>query len=192
MNIGAIILAAGGSARLGSPKQLLVYKGDPLIRRAALAALAACCRPVVVVVGSGAERMLAPLADLNLDVIENASWQEGIGTSIRAGMRALEGELDAVLLMVCDQPFVGSREVDKLIGAFSRAAADHAIAAAEYDGTVGVPAVFGRAHFESLGKLPDEEGAKAILLDHRQEVIAVEMPIAAVDIDTPAQYERLL
>jgi molybdenum cofactor cytidylyltransferase len=194
VKIGAIILAAGASTRLGSPKQLLSYGGNALLRRAAQAALSASCRPVVVVLGSGAGQVRAALAELDVEIVVNASWQQGMGTSIRLGISQLEGSAltpEAALLMVCDQPFVDDVELARLIHAFERASTETALAAAHYNATAGVPAIFGRAHFGALRALPDDAGAKRVLLAHGEAVIAVEMPCAAVDIDTWEQYERL-
>ena len=195
MNLGAIILAAGASTRLGSPKQLLLHSGDTLLRHAAQTALAAACRPVVVVLGANAERMRAPLAELDVEIVLNAAWAQGMGTSVRRGMTTLtrlEPQLDAVLLLVCDQPLVQPGDLQSLVAAFASAeSADHVMAAAKYAATIGVPAIFGRAHFAALSTLPDAAGAKRVLLEHPGSVMAVEMPAAAVDIDTREQYEQL-
>jgi molybdenum cofactor cytidylyltransferase len=194
VNIGAIILAAGGSTRLGSPKQLLLYAGEAFIRRAAQLALAASCRPVIVVLGSSAEQVRVPLAQLDVELVANASWQQGIGTSVRLGIETLlltDAAVAAALLMVCDQPFVNAADLGRLIAGFQSVPNDETIVAAQYNATIGVPAIFGRGHFAALAELPDDAGAKRVLLAHRQSVIAVEMPNAAVDIDTREQYRKL-
>ena len=194
MKIGAIILAAGGSTRLGSPKQLLQYAGDALVSRAAHAALRAECRPVVVVLGSSAEAVRAVLARMEVETVTNPHWRLGMGTSIRLGLSALTGadaEIEAALLLVCDQPLVGADDLGRLIAAFEAAPAGKSMIAAKYNGTVGVPALFGRAHFGALLVLPDDGGAKRVLLAEPESVIEVPMPNGAMDIDTREQYEAL-
>lgn len=195
MTVAALVLAAGGSTRLGSPKQLLAYGGQSLLRRAAESARAAVDGPVVVVLGSGADRLKAELTGLDVHPVENPSWGHGMGTGVRLGMATLDalapGGTDAVLLTLCDQPLVGPVVLTQLLDAYRHSGSPGSIAAAEYNGTVGVPAVFGGAHFDELRTLPDDAGAKPVLLRHRASVIAVPMPEAATDIDTREQYDHL-
>ena len=193
MTVACILLAAGGSTRLGSPKQLLAYGGRTLLRRAAQTALSTVCRPVVAVLGAGAETLRAELAGLDVRIVVNPAWERGMGGSVRLGMAALEDEakLDAILLTLCDQPFVGKASLERLIHAWGEGRVC-SIAAAAYDETLGVPAVFGRGHFAELAALPDAAGAKPILQRHAASVLAVPMPEAATDIDTREQYERII
>ncbi len=192
MKAACILLAAGGSTRLGSPKQLLAYGGRTLLRRAVEAALSTVCRPVVVVLGSGAETLRAELAGLDVRTVENPAWERGMGGSVRLGIAALEdaAQIDAVLLTLCDQPLIGPDALERLLAAW-RDGQPCSLAAAAYDGTLGVPAVFGREHFAELAALPDASGAKPVLQRHARRIIAVPMPEAGIDIDTREQYERL-
>ena len=189
-NVAGILLAAGGSTRLGSPKQLLVYGGQTLLRRAAETLLATGCWPVVVVLGAGAAGLTPELIGLDVNTIVNAGWERGMGTSLRLAMTALSPgpEVDAVLLTLCDQPLVGAKTLQRLVE--SRRGA-HSIVAAEYEGTLGVPAVFGREHFTELAALPDAAGAKPILQRHAARTVALPVPEAATDIDTREQYARI-
>ena len=195
MTLGTLLLAAGGSTRLGSPKQLLEYEGKSLLRRAAESARAAVGGPVVVILGSGAGRIKRELNGLDVHPVTNPSWAHGMGTGVRLGIKTLEelapGRVDAVLLMLCDQPLVGPEALARLQKAFRQSALSGALAAAAYNGTVGVPAVFGRAYFDEMSHLPDDAGAKQILRRHRPSVTEVPMPEAATDIDTREQYEHL-
>ncbi len=189
MNVAGLILAAGGSTRLGSPKQLLVYQERTLLRRAAETVLAAGCRPVVVVLGAAAGRLTPELAGTNVSTVVNAGWEHGMGTSVRLGLSVLAPgpKVDAVLLTLCDQPLVGPDALKRLL-----AASAGSTAAAEYSGTLGVPAVFGREHFAELAVLPDAGGAKSILQRHAAHITAVPMPEAATDIDTREQYDSIV
>src|SRR5215218_9553834 len=109
MKVGAIILAAGSSSRMGRPKQTLQFHGESLIRRAALAALGARCHPVVVVTGANAELMKGQLDGLDVCEVLNTLWETGMASSIRVGVKGLVGadaDTDAAVIMLCDQPHV--------------------------------------------------------------------------------------
>ena len=194
MNVGAVILAAGGSTRLGSPKQLLAYRGRSLLRHAAETALATSCRPVVVVLGAGADRLRDEVAGLDVHSVENPEWGKGMGTSIRRGIErltALAPEVDGVLLMVCDQPLIRPEMLESLAQKFQAERETCQGVTATYDGTRGVPALFGREMFAGLRALPDGSGAKSLLHQPGVEIVEVAMPAAATDIDTREQYEGI-
>ncbi len=188
VKIGAVILAAGSSSRLGQPKQLLQHEGRTLVRRTAEAALAAGCDPVAVVVGAECEKVAAALRDLAVLIVPNEDWQRGLGTSIRAGVARL-GESDALLLLVCDQPKVDAGLLRQLIA--QQKQTGQPMVATSYAGTRGVPALFTRACLERLLSLGDDAGAKTLLLARPAEVATVEFPAAALDIDTPADLPAL-
>lgn len=190
--IGAIILAAGNSSRLGEPKQFLRYRGETLICRAARAALAAGCSPVVVVAGDAHERIAQELAELEVQVHHHAPWRRGIGSSLRAGVeRALliTPSLDALVLMVCDQPHVTTEVLTALISA--RSHTPQPAAACAYADTLGVPALFARALFPMLATLPDDQGAKHLLQALHDQTARVPFPHGSIDIDTPADARAI-
>jgi molybdenum cofactor cytidylyltransferase len=189
---GTVILAAGGSARLGRPKQLLPFGGGTLLSRAARCALDAGCGPLVVVLGADAARMSAELPE-GAEVVVNERWRCGIGTSIRAGVTALERRReppDGALLMLCDQPLLEPADLAGLVRAWSESGAP--AVASGYAGDIGTPAVFGRILFPELRALHDEKGGKAVLRRHRGEVLAVPMEPARLDVDTERAYMELL
>ncbi len=188
MKIGAVVLAAGGSARLGQPKQLLLYRGESLVRRSADAALQAGCTPVVIVLGWNREKIAGALHNLPVALLPNDDWESGIGRSLRGGVRAVE-DVDAVVILACDQPYVDASLVHRLIEAHERTG--QPIVACTYCGTLGVPALFARAHFSELLSLPDEQGAKAIIAAHPAGVARVDFPEGAIDIDTLEDYRNL-
>lgn len=199
MRVGAVVLAAGGSTRLGRPKQLVLYDGEPLVRRAARAAAEAGARPVVVVLGAHAG-LVAPALDgvAGVHVVAHARWPDGLAASLAAGLRALDalagdapsdGALpDGVLLTACDQPLVDARALGTLLAAFGGAGA---VVAAEYGGTVGVPAVVGREHLGALRTLAGDAGAGRWLRAHPGLVTAVPLSAAAFDVDTDEDLARL-
>lgn len=195
MGIGLILLAAGNSTRLGRPKQLLDYRGRSLLRRAALEALATDCRPVIAVLGASADESKIELHDLPVQIVLNERWVEGMGSSIRTGLAALEaaGEAtEAVIVMLCDQPLIDARMIERLIAAHDPRR--NLIVAAAYGGTRGVPALFGRALFPALRDLRGHEGARKIIArdDLQDKVAEVQLPEAATDIDTALDYQTLL
>jgi molybdenum cofactor cytidylyltransferase len=111
----AVILAAGGSTRMGQPKALLPVGGVSLLRRAVAAA--AGCDPVVVVLGAVADRVRPELDGLAVTAVENPDWDQGPGTSIRVGLGAA-GDADAAVLLACNQPLVDAAHICQLITAY--------------------------------------------------------------------------
>lgn len=188
VKIGAVVLAAGSSSRLGQPKQLLEYEGQSLVRRAAQAALDAGCDPVAVVVGHGREKVIAALHELPATLVPNDDWERGIGASIRAGVDRLRAS-DALILLVCDQPKVDASLLRELIAGQEQTG--QPMVATRYASTQGVPALFTRDRFAQLLSLGDETGAKRLLLARPAEVATVDFPAAAWDIDTPADLRSL-
>src|SRR5271165_425166 len=184
--LGAIVLGAGASSRMGASKQLLELGGKPLIALAVDAALGSQARPVVVVIGADAERVREAISGRPVCVVLNPEWSSGLSSSIRVGMAALlaaEPALDAALLALCDQPAL-SPEVIGRLAALHRATGR--IAASRYGGRNGAPAVFGRRHFAALEALTGDEGARGILNGDPGCVVAADLPEMGFDMDTPA------
>jgi molybdenum cofactor cytidylyltransferase len=182
--IGGIILAAGESSRFGRPKQLALFEGKTLIERAVESATAVSgC--IVVVLGAQAEQ-IRPAIPSGARIVINDQWPTGMASSIRAGVRAIASEVDAALLMVCDQPLITAANLRRMTEQFLGG-----IVAAEYNQTVGVPALFGAEFFPRLSQLSGAEGAKKVILENEKRVTAIPMPEAAFDIDTAEDFRRL-
>lgn len=185
-----VVLAAGGSSRLGRAKQLVRYKSRPLILRAMQ--LAAVCAPagIVVVLGADALRLRALLRRRCSRVlfVKNSRWNEGLSTSLRAGIRALPREARAALILVTDQPRLQPRSLRPLLSAWRRRPGRPV--AARYGGEIGVPAIVPRKLWRGLRSLKGDTGARA-LLRGRERLTAVEVPEAAFDVDTPADLDAL-
>lgn len=197
-SICIVVLAAGSSSRLGQPKQLLKFERETLLRRAVRVALETSSHPVVAVLGYRAHVMREEIVDLNALMVVNQEWQEGMGSSIRCGLgRALESaapaEIEAAILMLCDQPFVTSSVIERLINAYREGHAP--VVASKYEAggekTLGAPALFSRALFPELMTLDGAEGAKRIIARHHEEAVRISMPEAAFDVDTPGDYRAL-
>lgn len=195
--VGIIVLAAGASSRMGEPKQLLRYGGETLLGRALRAALETRCRPVVVVLGAGAEALRAEVDVTDALVVFNETWAEGMGSSIRAGLSALRAATsetaDAVVVLLCDQPFVTSDIIVRLVETYIARRALLVASAYESRGrrTLGAPALFSRALFPELMALNGPEGAKRIIQRHTADAVCVETQSAAFDVDTPDDYHAL-
>jgi molybdenum cofactor cytidylyltransferase len=190
--VGAVILAAGASTRMGVPKQLLQFGGETMLRRAASVALKAGCRPVVVVTGADAAASRKALRGLDVREAENAQWESGISSSVRVGIEALvtaNPRIAAVVLMLCDQPFVTRETITQLVTAHLETG--RSIVASRYGGSYGVPALFGKAHFAELTTLKGDAGAKRVIQKHLPKVHLVPFPEGEIDIDTPDDLARL-
>jgi molybdenum cofactor cytidylyltransferase len=186
VRLGAILLAAGGSTRLGRPKQLLELEGEVLLRRAARFALEAGFSPLHVVLGARAGEVAGALVGLDVTILRNEAWEEGLASSIRTGVAALPEDVDGTLLLVCDQPALDAALLRSLGGLFHGDPSRPAACA--YGGSAGIPAILPRSHFHALLALKGDRGAKALLGDAR----LLPFPGGDEDVDTPADAARLL
>jgi molybdenum cofactor cytidylyltransferase len=190
-NIGLIILAAGASTRMGTPKQLLSYRGRSFVCHITEVAIASVCQPIAVVLGANAERIKPELSQLPVQIVENQQWAEGMGSSIRVGLEALNTvnqNLEAVAIALCDQPFVSSQTLNQIVEAYRFTGKP--IIASEYSRTLGVPVLFSRTLFSELMDLNSTQGAKQLIKKHIHEVFSVPFPEGSIDIDTPKDYEQ--
>lgn len=186
---GVVILAAGASSRMGTPKQLLELDGKTLLTRTIEAALASNAWPVVVVLGANAEKIRATISRLPVLVAENPAWSEGMAASIRTGVTTLQQfsrSLDAGIFALCDQPAFSTGTITRLVE--EQLATGRGIVASHYSGRNGAPALFVRQHFPALAALTGEEGARAMLNGDPSQVAVVDLPALATDLDTPEDY----
>lgn len=188
-NIAIVILAAGGSKRMGSPKQFLTYKGHSLLRHVAEIASKSDATMTYVVAGAGVSRIQTELVNLPIQFVENPHWHEGLSSSIRAGISALPDNISAALLMLCDQPKVTSNLLNTII--MSYLLSGKLIVACEYSEILGVPALFDHSLFPALLKLKGDQGAKGIITRYADTAVPIPFPEGAIDIDTPFDYETL-
>lgn len=184
-----LLLAAGGSRRLGEPKQLLRLGDETLVRRAARLGLATAPAEAVVVCGAHADAVWREVADLPLRRLDCADWDGGLGQSLAAGLAALSDNIDGALVLLCDQPALDATHLLALRDAW-RTDPTRAAASA-YDDVLGVPALLPRTWFARLAGGGHDRGARALLRAHAAEVHAVAAPALAHDIDTPAQARGL-
>ncbi|MCF2498438.1 nucleotidyltransferase family protein [Dyadobacter chenhuakuii] len=190
---GIIILAAGNSSRLGEPKQLLRYQDKTLIRHVTQAAIAAKSISVTVVTGSNADLIEKELDLLSYQAVYNPDWESGMASSIVTGVQhqmASQPGISGVIFAVSDQPFV---TVDLFNALIDRALEGNAgIVASAYENTFGTPVLFSSKYFPSVLKLSGAEGAKKLITKFASDVTPVPFPSGGIDIDTQADYQKLL
>ena len=182
--VAAVILAAGAATRFGAPKQLAMYRGELLLARAIRHAREARVSHTIVVLGAYAETILPAIGDLdNVVIVINDDWHTGIASSLRTGIaEAMTRSIDGVLFMTIDQPLVDASVLSRLIDAFRTG---RTIAAAEYDGVTGVPALIGREHLTDLARtVTGDRGAAGWLRSHDSSVTRVSLVREGIDVDT--------
>lgn len=191
-NIGAIVLAAGGSSRLGTPKQLLKYAGQSLLQNSIDAVTDSSIHPVIVVLGANAEIIKKEIENNKVHVVVNTEWHEGMASSIRYGIKILS-ELDplteGIIIVLCDQPHVTSELLANLMRTYRETGKN--IVACHYRDTFGPPVFFHNTMFPELLLLKGDVGAKGLISQHTSEMELVSFPEGSIDIDTEADYKNL-
>lgn len=193
LEIGIILLAAGASARMGQPKQLLPFKGKTLIRHTAKEALETTCRPVIVVIPPNQPLLQKELEDMDVLIVENEHASLGMSTSIHAGLVRMQTETSqslAILFMVVDQPFINATHLTNLVNAYT--VSEKSIVASAYKDQLGVPALFDKKWFPALMQLTGDQGARKLLKAYPDEIHAISFPEGAFDLDTPENYAFLI
>jgi molybdenum cofactor cytidylyltransferase len=188
---GCILLAAGSSARLGYPKQLLRADSETLLHRTARLACEAGLDPICVVLGSRSDELRSELQQLPVHIVANRDWQTGMSSSLRVGLQHLtvsQPDIDHVLVLVCDQVGLTPAQLQALLAA-SKANPKNIIASF-YQGRAGVPAIFPAVHFGELLRIDGDRGARELLVRHAGQVMALPFPEGELDIDAPEDVAR--
>ena len=193
MHAAAIILAAGSSSRMGRSKQQLEVRGEPLLTRTIKAVSGAGINRITVVLGAEEVAHRKMIDDLAVDIVANRKWDRGMGSSLKAGLLhviSTDPSAGAVVVLVCDQPLLKPENISRLVSAWREKG--RPIIASRYSRVPGVPALFDKRYFGKLLELPDDEGAKKVILENPEDVIEVEFPGGEVDLDTPEDYEAFM
>ena len=185
----AMLLAAGESRRFGATKQLAPHAGRPLVAHAISAAEAVCGSNTLLVTGNEWRNVAAACGHLQGFLVRNTAFREGLSASIRAGVSRLSGVADGVLIMLADQPLITAGHLEQLARKW-RDAPDKIVASA-YADSFGPPVIFPRDCFADLGRLRGDRGAKSVINRHSDRLISVNCPDAAIDIDCPADLQKL-
>jgi molybdenum cofactor cytidylyltransferase len=188
--VSALVLAAGPSRRMGTPKLALPWDGVPLLRRAVNAAVGSRCRETVVVLGADQDRYRPLLEGAPVRIVENPEYEHGMSTSIRAGVEHLSAESDAVVILLADQPRITPAIIDRLIETYSEEGLR--IVASAYKGIVGVPALFDRALYLELLTLEGDAGARPVIEAYPKHGVALPLEgELSQDVDTPADLNAV-
>lgn len=189
----AIILAAGGSSRLGTPKQLLEWKGSPFIRHIVGTAQKSGLVPVIVVTGANAPEVEAALNGVDVQLVHNPDWRSGQSTSVRVGLRAVPPDTGSSIFLLSDQPQIPGTLLRELIRIHSRSLAP--IVAPRVGGRRANPVLFDRSVFHELLQLQGDTGGRVLFSDPERYTVAWidwEDPNLLLDVDTPQDYQQLL
>lgn len=187
-----ILLAAGSSTRMGKPKQLLRYNEDTFLSHILNISIELDAGKVIVVLGSNAELLEKELNNKRIFKVINNKWIEGIASSIRCGLIALDGfepSCKNVIFLTCDQPFVSASLLNNLIKMHKETGKP--IVASRYQNTTGIPALFNKSFFPELKELKGDTGAKKIILKHNELVAEIPFSLGNIDIDTIDDYEAM-
>ena len=192
--LGVVLLAAGGSSRMGRPKQLLRIEGEALVTRMArrLIDLELAC--VMVVTGSASQAVNDQLSGLPIQIVHNPRWEEGMAGSLAAGVKNLPAEIEGVLIMLCDQWQVALADLQELIQTWNADISRIAAASWRDEGqqVIGPPAIFPRTLFGEMTTLKGDRGARAVIEKHRKHASFVAMKNARFDLNEPADLEGFL
>lgn len=188
--ITALILAAGRSRRMGSPKLLLTLRGQTLLGRVIGAARASRCDDVLVILGEMADRVGQEAVVAGIRTILNRRYREGMGTSIAAGISALPPQCEAAVVLLADQPCLGPEAINALIDTYRTTGKP--LVASRYGNVVGAPTLIARSLFSEAAALSGDVGARPLIKKHPELVAEVPIrPEASWDVDTPEDLARL-
>ncbi len=189
---GIIILAAGRSARLGSPKQLLPYADKNLLQHSIDVAVESSMKPVIVVLGSEIEEIERKIDNSEVIIAKNPDWESGMASSVVCGIKTLNKlhpDIESVILMVCDQPFVNPGLLNDLVRKHMESGSS--IVASSYENIMGTPALFHKKHFPELASLEGDTGAKSLFKKHAEILQTIPFEKGGIDIDTIEDYRIL-
>lgn len=193
-NIAIVILAAGASSRMGSPKQLLNWGDDSLIRHAIHTALELQYTEVIVVLGANYDLIETKIKDLPITILKNEYWNLGLGKSIACAADYVlksKPKTQGLLITLADQPLIDSSFLNTIIQGFLPR--ENQIIATSYnDDKKGVPVLFDAIYFKKLSELSHDNGAKELLKAHESLVKTLKPPVKNVDLDSKEDYENLL
>jgi molybdenum cofactor cytidylyltransferase len=184
--IAGILLAAGGSTRYGQPKLLLPWKGNPLIHHIAEIAALSGLEGLFVVVGAETDKIYRALEDIPCCFIENPQWKDGLSSSVKSGIKALDDKYSACMFLLGDQPFVSVELIDQLIDLYQRQG--RPITAPRAEGKRTNPVIFDRAVFPDLLLVEGDKGGRELFSKYPTAWLEWSNTNLLKDIDTPQDY----
>ena len=188
--VAGVVLAAGSSTRMGRNKLLFDLEGEPLVRRAVRCAAEGGLDPVMVVVGHEADRVQRALDGVEYRSVLNPDHERGINDSLRKGVAALPGEVDAVMVVLADMPLVTAAMIAAMVERYRTGTAPLVIS--EYDGVNAPPMLYDRTLFAELATTEAKGCGRHVVRRHQEEADTVHWPGEALtDLDVPADYDRV-
>jgi molybdenum cofactor cytidylyltransferase len=188
--VAGILLAAGTSSRMGNNKLLFELNGESVLRGAARRALAGGLSPLFVVLGHQEEEARRELDGLPCRIVVNPSYEQGINSSLKAGVAALPADTQAAMVMLADMPFVTAEMIAGLIDRYRSSEAPLVIS--DYEGVNAPPMLYDRVLFGELQAMTGEGCGRQVVKQHRHEAEVLPWPATALaDLDVPEDYERL-
>jgi molybdenum cofactor cytidylyltransferase len=186
-----VVLAAGLSRRLGRPKQLLELDGTPLVRHVVQRAFASRLDEVIVVTGAHADAIEGALAGLPVRIVHNDRYEQGMGTSLAAAVDVLDEDVDAIIVLLADQPAILPGAIDRAMAARRESGAP--VVMARYGEERGHPVLFGRECFPALAALEGDAGGRDVVRSHRDRMVLIDggLPAPPADVDTEAAWDAL-
>jgi len=191
-NTGVIILAAGSSSRLGQPKQLVKFRGKTLLQQTIDHADNFDFSPKILVLGANQDQITEQISLKNFQPVFNKGWNEGIASSLRVGItkaKILNTEIEHILILLSDQPFVSEELIKKLLE--SHSSVSNGITACKYGEAIGVPAIFSSHFFPDLLALEGDQGARKLIMKSQSEINIVPFLDGYFDVDTPEDLDKL-
>lgn len=184
--VAALVLAAGSSSRMGSNKLLADLNGSPMIAQTVKRIAASSVDRITVVTGHESEKISGALDGLKVNLVHNSYYADGLATSLRAGVAVLQNSCDAILVCLGDMPLIDPRDIDRMIAAFSPAE-QRSIVVPVHGHSYGNPVLWGAEHFSALLTCEGDRGARALLENHKDDVVEISVDSQGVvlDADTP-------
>jgi molybdenum cofactor cytidylyltransferase len=183
--VSAVLLAAGQAKRMGKLKQLMPLGKSTILEQTLAAILGSKVSDIIVVLGHRAEEVMKRLSGRPVKLVVNPLYRQGMGSSIAAGLKFIDGQAQAVMLILGDQPYVDSATINQLIDAFQKS--DKGIAIPTYKGRRGHPLIFAKKYQPQLSKLKGDIGGREIIKANADDVLEVPVDCEGIliDIDTP-------
>lgn len=187
--VAGVILAAGGSERMGVPKQLLLWNNRPFLICVLEATISTDLFPLYVVLGSHSETIKPIIKEYPISILNNPDWKQGLSTSVSLAIKTLPNSVDGVLFLLGDQPFIPAALIQEIIHTFENT--EMSIVAPKVDNKRGNPVLFSRSLFDELLSIKGDSGGRSLLARFPVEWVYWDDPSILVDIDTHDDYDDL-
>jgi molybdenum cofactor cytidylyltransferase len=190
--IGAVILAAGMSRRMGVPKLFLDFHGKPLFLYSVECAIQSQLDPILIVGGEHVQLLQEHTKDMPVEIVRNPDYAEGMATSLKRGIEAMDGRVDALLVFLADQPFVSPTLIKELLQTYTDCRSDGIrVVRPQYNGIPGHPVLIDSDLFAEFSAVQGDEGGRCIIRRHAEKMkgIPFDNPLWGADIDTPDDWK---